>query len=107
MDFSLNFRVLKFRFLAFPGGHGGFRELREAGRNHFHLFWYLLVPGVTSYDQKTNEEKKHIKQIVIGYVFLKTWSGRNFGLLGPENSDSSSKTTYIVLFPVLNSQIPF
>ena len=38
--------------LAFPGGPGGFRELREAGRNHFHLSWYLLVPGITSYDQK-------------------------------------------------------
>ena len=34
-----------------------------------------------------------------------TWSGRNFGVLGPENSDSSSKTTYIVLFPGLNSYI--
>ena len=42
-------RVLKLRFLAFPGGPGGFRELREAGRNHLHPSWYLLVPGVTSY----------------------------------------------------------
>ena len=46
-------RVLKLRFLAFSQGPGGFRELREAGRNHFHLSWYLLVPGVTSYDRKT------------------------------------------------------
>ena len=38
--------------LALPGGPGGFRELREASRNHFHLSWYLLVPGITSYDQK-------------------------------------------------------
>ena len=37
--------------LAFPGGPGGFREPREAGRNHFHLSWYLIVPGVTSYGQ--------------------------------------------------------
>ena len=51
--FSVNNRALKLRFLAFPGGPGGFRELREAGRNHFHLSWYLLVPGVTSYGQKT------------------------------------------------------
>ena len=51
-NFSENFRVLKLRFLAFPGGPGGFRELREAGRNHFHLSWYLLVPGITSYGQK-------------------------------------------------------
>ena len=34
-------RVLKRRLFAFPQGPGGFRELREAGRNHFHL---LLVP---------------------------------------------------------------
>ena len=45
-------RALKLRFLAFSRGPGGFRELREAGRNHFHLSWYLFVPGVTSYDQK-------------------------------------------------------
>ena len=89
--------VLKRRFLAFPGGPGGFRELREAGRNHFHLSWYLSVPGVTSYAKKTNKEKQ---QIILGYVFpKKTWSRLNFGVLGPENSDSSSKTTYMVLFP--------
>ena len=39
--FSVKNRVLKLRFLAFPEGPGGFRELREAGRNHFHLSWYL------------------------------------------------------------------
>ena len=50
--YSGQFRVEKLRFLAFPGGPGGFRELREAGRNHFHLSWYLLVPGITSYSQK-------------------------------------------------------
>ena len=50
--FSVKFRVLKLRFLVFSQGPGGFRELREAGRNRFHLSWYLLVPGVTSYDQK-------------------------------------------------------
>ena len=43
---SVKFRALKLRFLAFSEGPGGFRELREAGRNHFHLSWYLLVPGV-------------------------------------------------------------
>ena len=55
-NFSVKNRVLKLRFLAFPEGPGGFRELREAGRNHFHLSWYLLVPGITNYDQKTNKE---------------------------------------------------
>ena len=51
-NLSVKNRVLKLRFLAFPGGPGGFRELREAGRNRFHLSWYLLVPGITSYCQK-------------------------------------------------------
>ena len=49
---SVNFGVLKLRLLAFSGGPGGFRELRGPGRNHFHLSWYLLVPGITSCDQK-------------------------------------------------------
>ena len=38
-SFSLKNRVLKLRFLAFSEGPGGFRELPEAGRNHFHLSW--------------------------------------------------------------------
>ena len=58
-------------FMVFLEGPGGFRELREAYRNHFHLSWYLSVPGITSYGQKTNKENNHIKtQISIGYVFL-------------------------------------
>ena len=70
--FGEKFKVSENWLLAFPRGPGGFREPREAGRNHFHLSWYLLVPGVTSYDQKTNKENKHIKTyIYIGYVFLK------------------------------------
>ena len=52
MTFSINVRVLQNRFLAFPRGPGGFRELWGAGRNHFHLSWYSPVPGITSYDQK-------------------------------------------------------
>ena len=48
-NFSLTFRGLKLRFLVFSGGPGGFREVREAGRNHFHLSWYLSVSVVTSY----------------------------------------------------------
>ena len=39
-------------FLDFSRGLGGFRGLREAYRNHFHLSWYLSVPVVTSYSQK-------------------------------------------------------
>ena len=37
--------------------------------------------------------------------FKKKWSRLNFYVLGPKISDSSSKTTYIVLFPGLNSNI--
>ena len=51
-NLSENVRGLKLRFLALSEGPGGFRKLREAGRNHFHLSWYLSVPGRTSYDQK-------------------------------------------------------
>ena len=51
-DLYIEFRVLKPRFSAFSRGYGGFRELREAGRKHFHLSWYLKVPVVTSYGQK-------------------------------------------------------
>ena len=47
--FSENVRVLYNRFLAFSRGPGGFRELREAGRIHFHLSWYLSDYVVTSY----------------------------------------------------------
>ena len=52
-NFSLKIRVLKLRFLALSEGPGGFRELREAGRNHFHLSWYLSVSVVTSYTVET------------------------------------------------------
>ena len=38
-NFYLKFRVLKLRFLVFSECLGGFRELPEAGRNHFHLSW--------------------------------------------------------------------
>jgi len=34
--------------LAFSRNPGGFRELREVGRNHFHLSWYLSDAVVTS-----------------------------------------------------------
>ena len=37
----IEIRVVELRFLAFSRGYGGFRELREAGRKHFHLSWYL------------------------------------------------------------------
>ena len=51
-NFYIKIQVLNNRFLAFSRGPGGFREVREAGRKHFHLSWYLSVPVVTSYDQK-------------------------------------------------------
>ena len=43
--------------MAFPQGPGGFRELREADRKLFHLSWYLFVPVVTSYGQKSSWEE--------------------------------------------------
>ena len=62
-NFYLKFRVLKLRFLAFVEGPGGFREVREAGRNHFHLSWYLSVAVVTSYDQKRRIRKFSNKKV--------------------------------------------
>ena len=47
-------------FLAFREGPGGFREVREAGRNHFHLSWYLILPGITSYDKKIGKNIRNI-----------------------------------------------
>ena len=76
---SAKCRVLKLRCLAFPRGPGGFRELRGAGRNHFHLCWYLLVPGITSYDPKRRIRKFSTKKVSplfsrisleVPYVFL-------------------------------------
>ena len=66
-------RVLYNRFWAFPGGPGGFRELREAYRNHFHLSWYLLVPGITSYSQKRSWGIffNRPRYVCIGMSFLK------------------------------------
>ena len=50
--FHIKCRVLKYRFLVYFHGPGGFRELREAYRNHFHRSWYLSDAVVTSYGQK-------------------------------------------------------
>ena len=58
-NFSEIFWVLKLRFLAFSQGPGGFREVWEAGRNHFHLSRYLLVPRITSYSPCTQLEIHH------------------------------------------------
>ena len=49
--FCIDLQVLKHSFLAFSQGLGGFREVRQAGRNHFHLSWYLSNAVVTSYGQ--------------------------------------------------------
>jgi len=40
-DFNIKFRVRKLLCFYFSQGPGGFRELRGAGRNNFHLSWYL------------------------------------------------------------------
>ena len=50
---GLNIRFFIYKYvLAFPRGPGGFRKLREACRNHFHLSWYLSDAVVTRYCQK-------------------------------------------------------
>ena len=54
--FSQTIQDLYKRFLVYSRGPEGFRELREAGRNHFHISWYLLMPGIMSYDQKPLRE---------------------------------------------------
>lgn len=48
-------RILKSRLLAFSPGAGGFRKLREACRNHFHLSCCLSGAVVTIYSQKPYE----------------------------------------------------
>ena len=53
----ITFRVLYDMFLAFPLGPGGFRELREDYRNHFHRSWYLSDAVVTTYSQKPSWEE--------------------------------------------------
>ena len=60
LNLSVKNRVLKLRFFAFVEGPGGFRELREASRNHFHLSWYLIVPGITSYGNKNPPGRKNV-----------------------------------------------
>ena len=60
--------------LTFFRVHGGFRERREAGRNHFHLSWYLSDSMVPSYGQKH-------------------WRGnKNVSTVGPYNSPPPKKT---------------
>ena len=51
-SFFETIRALKDRFLAVFSGGEGFRKVREAYRKRFHLSWYLLVSGVTSYGPK-------------------------------------------------------
>ena len=44
--------VLHYRIFVFSRCPGRLREVREAGRNHFHLSWYLSDAAVTSISQK-------------------------------------------------------
>ena len=50
--FFCKFSDSKTQLFSFSQDPAGFRKLWEAGRNHFHLSWYLLVSVVTSYGQK-------------------------------------------------------
>ena len=56
-------------FWLFPWGPGGFREVREAGRKHFHLSWYLSVAVVTSYD--LIRKLINSSYFFLGYVYPK------------------------------------
>ena len=79
MVFYIKFLVLKYRFLAFSQGPGGFRELREAYRKHFHRSWYLSDAVVTSYSQKPSWG-------VIFFTVYGTFSGcGNYGLENCQN----------------------
>ena len=46
------FRFVKYTCLMFSRRPGGFRDLWEACRNHFHLSWYFSDSVVPSYGQK-------------------------------------------------------
>ena len=48
---------------------------------------------------------QHTSKLVLLMFSKKTWSRLEIYLLGPNKSDASLKTTHIVLFPGLNSQI--
>ena len=62
---------------------------------HLHVFhWSFVSP-----------EPKPMKLLITNQDIRKAWSRLNVYVLGPNNSDSSSKTTHIVLFPGLNLQI--
>ena len=45
-------KKLKFQFftnLPLKQVPGGFKQLRETRRIHLHHFWYLYIPGISSY----------------------------------------------------------
>ena len=84
--------------MAFPGGPGGFRELREAGRIHFHLSWYLVVPVVTSYGQKSWGGEIFLpgtvgapyakKLIVLNVFFLENFGANKLGSIAYETASN-------------------
>ncbi len=47
-DFLKKTSASKTQVVGFSLGPEGFREVREADRNHFHLSWYMIVPGITT-----------------------------------------------------------
>ena len=57
-------------FGGFSRGPGGFRELREAGRNHFHLSRYLSDTVVTSYGQKSSWGEFVLPSTVVSNIAL-------------------------------------
>ena len=61
--------VLNYWFLAFSQGPGGFRELWESYRNHFHRSWYLSDAGITSYSQKPSWGESFLPSTV-GFEYM-------------------------------------
>ena len=80
--FSLKFRVLKRSFFAFSKGAGGFRELREAYRNHFHL---ILVPT------SARDHELWPKTLLWGIVYVYSM----FPLIGPSEGINKDNQDFV------------
>ena len=74
--------------LAFPRGPGGFRELRGAGRNHFHLSWCLSEAMITRYDQNNS--------------FLTVYGTNLYTRRLPGPSPGFYKVCTLIFFPMYN-----
>ena len=62
--------VLKRGLLVCIEGPGGFRELREASRNYFHLSWYLSESMVPNYGYRRSWEEIILSSTVDAHCTL-------------------------------------